>query len=63
MGIFVIGDEERFSLIALKGNPPEFYCDMDDSRTKLTVCVRQLCGEIFILGPYFFERNVNGLDL
>ena len=40
--------------------PPEFNFDWNNSRAKLTVWVG-LCGNGDILGPYFFERNVDGI--
>ena len=68
---FVIGDEATFSMngevnsqnvcqYAPKGHPPEFNFNRNNSRAKLTVWVG-LCGNGVILGPYFFERNVNGI--
>ena len=67
----VIGDEASFVMdgevnshnvrrYAPKGHPPEFNFNRSDSRAKLTVWAG-LCGNGVILGPYFFEGNVNGV--
>ena len=67
----VIGDEAAFQLngevssqnvrqYAPQGNPPEFNFNRNDSRTKLTVWAG-LCGNGIVLGPYFFEENVDGI--
>ena len=64
----VIGDEAGFMMngevnthnirrYAPKGDPPEFNFD---SHAKLTVWVG-LCGNGVIVGPYFFDGNVNGI--
>ena len=45
---------------APKGHPPEFNFNRSDSRAKLTVWAG-LCGNGVILGPYFFEGNVDGV--
>ena len=44
---------------APKGNPPEFNYDVDFSREKLNVWAG-LCGNGLLLGPFFFENNMNG---
>jgi hypothetical protein len=66
----VIGDEATFSMngvvnsqnvwhYASKGNAPVFNFNRKDSRAKLTVW-GALCGNSVLLGPYFFEGNVDG---
>jgi hypothetical protein len=45
---------------APKGHPPEFNFNRSDSQAKLTVWAG-LCGNGVILGPYFFEGNVDGV--
>ena len=68
---FVTGDEAAFAMngevnshnlreYAPKGHPPELNFDRNDSRAKLTVWAG-LCGNGVILGPYFFDRNVDGI--
>lgn len=65
----LIGDEAGFSLngdvynhnmvyYAEKGNPPDFYFDHNNSREKVTVWAG-LCGNGEIIGPFFFDENVN----
>ena len=67
----IIGDEAGFALngevnshnvheYAPKGNPPAFNFERTNSRAKLTIW-STLCGNGGILGPYFFDGNVNGL--
>ena len=66
----VIGDEAVFCMnghvstqnvrcYAPKGNPPDFKFERNHSRDKLHVWIG-LCGNGHIVGPYFFNRNVNG---
>ncbi len=66
----VIGDEATFSMngvvntqnvrhYAPKGNAPIFNFNKSDSRAKLSVW-GAVCGNGVLLGPYFFERNVDG---
>ena len=66
----VIGDEAGFALNGAVNNhnvrmyapakqAPDFHCNANDSRQKLTVWVR-LCGKVDMLGPFFFDGNVNG---
>ena len=43
-----------------KGHPPVFNFERSNSRAKLTVWAA-LCGNGVILGPYFFDGNVNGM--
>ena len=45
---------------APKGHPPTFNFEKSNSREHLTVWAA-LCGIGMIFGPYFFERNVNGI--
>jgi hypothetical protein len=62
----VIGDEDgevnsqNVRQYAPKGHPPEFNFNRSDSRTKLTVWAG-LCGNGVILGPFFFDGNVDGV--
>jgi hypothetical protein len=67
----VIGDEASFVMdgevnwhnvrrYAPKGHPREFNFNRSDCRAKLTVWAG-LCGNGVILGPYFFEGNVDGV--
>ena len=67
----VIEDEATFAMngevnshnsrqYAPKGHPPEFNFNRSDSWAKLTVWAR-LCGNGVILGPYIFERNMDGV--
>ena len=67
----IIGDEAGFALngevnshnvreYAPKGNPPSLNFERTNSRAKLTIWAA-LCGNGVILGPYFFDGNVNGL--
>ena len=46
---------------ARKGHPPTFNFERSNSREHLTVWAA-LCGNGMIFGPYFFERNVNGIS-
>lgn len=67
----VIGDEAVFCMngtvstqnvrcYAPKGNPPaDFKFERNNSREKLHVWIG-LCGNGQLIGPYFFNRNVNG---
>ena len=67
---FVIGDEATFSLngrvnshnvrrYAPKGQHPSFNYDVNSARQKVTVWAG-MCGNGSLLGPFFFEGNVNG---
>jgi hypothetical protein len=67
----VIGDEASFVMngevntqnvrqYAPIGHPPEFNFERSHSRVHLTVWAA-LCGNGLVLGPYFFEQNVNGI--
>ena len=67
---FVIGDEAGFAMngqvntnnvreYAAAGQPPEFNFDANISQQKFTVWIG-LCGNGQIIGPFFFDRNVNG---
>lgn len=67
----IIGDEAAFSMngevnsqnvrqYAPRGQPPDFNFERNDSRVKLSVWAA-LCGNGLVIGPYFFEGNVNGL--
>ena len=69
---FVIGDEAGFAMngqvntqnvreYAASGQPPEFNFDVNISREKLTVWVG-LCGNGQIIWPFFFNRNIDGLN-
>jgi hypothetical protein len=66
----VVGDEAIFSMnghvstqnvrcYAPKGQPPDFKFERHHSREKLHVWIG-LCGNGELIGPYFFNRNVNG---
>ena len=66
----VIGDEAIFQMngtvstqnvrcYAAKGDPPAFKFEKSDSREKLHIWIG-LCGNGQLIGPYFFNRNVNG---
>ena len=66
----IIGDEAGFSMngrvnsqnvcyYAPKGNSPNFTYEVSASREKLAVWMG-LCGNGSIIGPIFFERNLNG---
>lgn len=66
----VIGDEATFSVngkvnthnivqYAPKGEVPDFHYDVNNSREKVTAWAA-VCGNGTILGPCFFDRNVNG---
>ena len=46
-------------MYAPANQPPHFHCNVNDSHQKLTVWVG-LCGNSDILGPFFFDRKVNG---
>ncbi len=67
----VIGDEAGFAMngevntqnvreYAPVHQPPEFNFDLNISREKLTVWIG-LCGNGRIIGPFFFNRNIDGL--
>lgn len=67
---FVIGDEACFSMngrvnshnvrmYAEKGNPPPFNYDVSSERGKWSVWAG-ICGNGTLVGPFFFDRNVNG---
>ena len=43
------------------GEPPEFNFDVNMSREKLTVWIG-LCGNGQLIGPFFFDRNIDGLE-
>ena len=69
---FFIGDEAAFEMngqvnthnvreYAPRGNPPAFNFDRSRERAKLTVWAG-VCGNGLILGPYFFDANVDGLS-
>ena len=66
---FVIGDEAGFTIYersikhsyAAAGQPPEFNFDVNIGREKLTVWIG-LCGNGQIIGPFFFNRNIDGLN-
>ena len=65
----IIGDEAGFPmngrvnsqnvLYTPKGNKPDFTYEVRASREKPTVWMG-LCGNGSIIGPIFFERNLNG---
>ena len=66
----IIADEAGFSMngevnsqnvrqYAPRHNPPPFNFNRSDSRAKITVWVG-LCGNGFMVGPFFFNANVNG---
>ena len=66
----VIGDEAAFQMngevnthnirqYAPRGEPPSFNFDRKESREKLSVWAG-LFGNGSLLGPFFFQRNVNG---
>ena len=68
---FIIGDEAAFTMngevnthnvleYAPKGQPPAFNFERNNSRAKLTVWAA-LCGNGLLVGPYFFDQNVNGI--
>ena len=67
----LIGDEASFTMngevntqnirqYAPKGHPPAINFERSNSRVRLTVWAA-LCGNGVIIGPYFFEGNVNGI--
>lgn len=69
---FIIGDEAGFAMngrvnshnvreYAPAGEPPEFNFDVNMSREKLTVWIG-LCGNGQLIGPFFFDRNIDGLE-
>ena len=45
---------------APKGQPPPYYYEQSSSREKVNVWAA-LCGDGTILGPYFFDDNINGI--
>uniref|UniRef100_UPI00358DFE76 uncharacterized protein n=1 Tax=Myxine glutinosa TaxID=7769 RepID=UPI00358DFE76 len=66
----VIGNEAAFTMdskvnthnvleYAPTGQLPEFNFDTNMNRQKWTVCLG-LCGSGQVIGPFFFQRNVNG---
>lgn len=66
----VIGDECSFGMNGLvstqnvrmyapKGQPPGFYFEKSSDRSKVNVWAA-ICGNNSVIGPYFFEGNVNG---
>lgn len=66
----VIGDECSFGMNGLvstqnvrmyapKGQPPDLYFNKRTDRRKLNVWAA-ICGNRSIIGPYFFEGNING---
>ena len=67
---FVIGDEAGFwmngKVVTLNVREyapvghPEFNYDVNFSREKVNVWAG-LCGNGLLLGPFFFERNLNGI--
>jgi hypothetical protein len=68
---FIIGDEAGFAMngsvntqnvreYAPKGQPPDFFYQRNECRTRITVWVG-LCGNGKLIGPFFFEGSVNGL--
>jgi len=69
MGSIVIGDEATFCLngqiniikYAPRGEMPDIHYDVPASRDKINVWAA-LCGNGSILGPHFFENNLNGQD-
>ena len=46
-------------MYATKGNKPDFTFQINNSHQKVTVW-GGICGKGILLGPCFFERNVNG---
>ena len=67
---FGFGNEAGFSLngsvnnhnirmFASVNQPPDFYFDISNSSKKVTVWLGR-CGNGDMLGPFFFNRNVNG---
>jgi len=44
---------------AYKGNRPDHFYEKPKSREKVSVWVG-LCGDGGLIGPYFFQGNVNG---
>lgn len=66
----VIGDESSFGLngevttnnvrmYAPKGQAPDFYYEKRSDRRKINVWAG-LCGNGDVVGPYFFDQNMNG---
>ena len=63
----LIGDEASFAMngevntpiCTYKGHPPAFNFERSNSRVHLTVWAA-VCGNGLIIGPYFFDGNVNG---
>ena len=71
-GNFVISDEATFHMngevntrnvreCAPGGNAPDFHYDVNNSRAKLNVWVG-MCSNEILLGPYFFEGHLNGIQ-
>ena len=46
-------------MYALANQAPDLLCNVNDSRQTLTVWAG-LCGNGHMLGPFFFDRKVNG---
>ena len=70
MDSLLIGDEASFAIngevntqnvrqYAPKGHQPAFNFERSNSRVHLTVWAA-VCGNGLIIGPYFFDGNVNG---
>ncbi|KAF2345622.1 Protein of unknown function DUF4817 [Trinorchestia longiramus] len=68
----VVGDEAAFHLnskvnnhnvptYAPKNQPPNFYFDVGISREKVSVWMG-LCGNGHVIGPYFYNNNLNGVE-
>lgn len=68
----VIGDECSFGMngsvstqnvrmYAPKGQPPDFYFEKNSDRRKVNVWAA-VCGNHSVIGPYFFDGNVNGRE-
>ena len=71
LGKIVIGDEAAFMMngtvschnvrrYAPKGEAPDFNYDVSTSREKVIVWAA-VCGNGSVIGPYFFEENINGV--
>lgn len=67
---FIIGDEAGFAMngrvnsqnvreYAPRGQPPDFFYTRNESRKRVTVWVG-LCGDGTLIGPFFFDRSVDG---
>ena len=58
---FVLNDAINHFIVRMytpENEPPDFHYNANDSRQKCTVWMG-LCGNSDILGPFFFDRNVN----